>query len=151
MANLTAVLRDEIRRLARKELKGSADELRRRITEQRKEVTALKQRVDALEKQNKRLKKRVTKVEPEGETPVAPEEKPAAERARFSGKSIQRMREKLRLTQAEMAKLAGVSPQSVYRWARKNGPLRLRGATKEALLRVRNMGIRDARRALESS
>ncbi|MFP4502440.1 MAG: helix-turn-helix domain-containing protein [Candidatus Hydrogenedentota bacterium] len=151
MANLTSVFRDEIRRQARKELKTITEEFRRRLIEQRKEVTALKRRVEALEKQNNRLHKRMQKAEPDVEASAQPEEKPAVDRARFSGKNIQRMRQKLRLTQPEMAKLAGVSPQSVYQWESKEGPLRLRKSTKEALLRIRGMGIREARRALESS
>lgn len=151
MPDLTTVLKDEIRRLARKEIKSSVGELKKQVTEQRKQISALRQRVANLEVEKKRLVKRVASVQDAGQEAEAAAEESPALRARFSGKSIQKLRDKLRLTQAELAQLAGVSPQAVYQWERKGGPLRLRNATKEALVQVRALGLRDVRRQLEKS
>ena len=84
-----------------------------------------------------------------GRAPAAP---PAAkekgERQWFLAKGIRSMRRKLKLSQAELGKLAGVTPQAVMLWESKTGRLRLRTATEAKLQAVRGMGIREARRAL---
>lgn len=151
MPNLTSVLREEIRRLARKEVKDNTQDLQRRLTEQRKRIADLRKRVDVLERENRQLLKKTGDVGARaGDAGGEEDEGPgSAARARFSGKSILKLRHKLRLTQGELAQLAGVSPQSVYQWERKGGPLRLRNATKAALVEVRGMGLREARQRLE--
>jgi DNA-binding XRE family transcriptional regulator len=72
----------------------------------------------------------------------------AADRARITGKMVRRIRSRLKLTQAELAALLGVSAQSVYQWERKGGPLTFRRDTKAKLVAVRDMGIHEAKRAL---
>ena len=76
-------------------------------------------------------------------------EENGAGRIRVSGKSIRKMRHKLGLTQGEFAQLLGVSGQSVYQWERKDGPLKLRSATRKAVAEARTWGVREARRRLE--
>ena len=84
-----------------------------------------------------------------GRAPAAP---PAAgqkgERQWFLAKGVRSMRRKLKLSQAELGKLAGVTPQAVMLWESKTGRLRLRAATESKLQAVRGMGIREARQAL---
>ena len=52
------------------------------------------------------------------------------------------------MTQEEFAKLVGVSSQGVYVWESKPGMLRLREATKAALMAVRGLGAREAKERL---
>lgn len=159
MPDLMSVLKQEIQRLARKEVKASMAEARKRMVEQRKTITDLRRRVETLERQNSKLAKRTAAVAAVAAPEVAAREQAKAESAesrggygpRFTGEAIAKMRQKLNLTQAEFAKLAGVSPQSVYQWERKGGKLRLRTATKNALVQMRGMGVREARRQLESA
>lgn len=73
---------------------------------------------------------------------------PARERQWFLGKGIRSMRKKLKLSQVELGKLAGVTPQAVMLWESKSGRLRLRRATEAKLQGVRGMGLREARQAL---
>ena len=58
------------------------------------------------------------------------------------------LRKKLRLTQEGFGKLVGVSSQNVYQWERKNGAIRVREATKAAILAMRDFGVREAKTKL---
>ena len=157
MPDLTSILKQEIQRLARKEIKTAMDEARKRMVEQRKTITDLRRRIEILEKQNSKLAKRTAAVAAVAAPEVAAKERAKAQMAeerggygpRFTGEAIAKLRQKLKLTQAEFAKLADVSPQSVYQWERKGGKLRLRTATKAALVEMRTMGVREARRQLD--
>jgi DNA-binding transcriptional regulator YiaG len=142
MANLAAVLKDEIRRLARKELRGELGAMRKAGAQYRRDIAALKRQVDQqkrkvafLEAQEKR---RVGKV-------AVPEE--VVESARFSAKGLASHRQKLGLSAADYAKLLGVSSQSVYHW--EQGKSRPRKSQLAALLAVRELGVREAQRRLE--
>ena len=63
--------------------------------------------------------------------------------------SIRSLRRKLGLSQKEFGKLAGVSTGAVTQWERKSGALKLRGATKTALLAIRGIGKAEARKRLD--
>jgi DNA-binding transcriptional regulator YiaG len=145
MANLELILKEEIRRLARKEVKSFVAELQKENRELRRTVRGLRQQVDALERKSKKVIRHVN-AQREEEIKATPEQ---AERARVSAESIRKLRQKLGLTQADFAKLVGVSGQSVYQWERKSGKLRLRNATKQAIIEARKMGVREARRFLD--
>ena len=71
------------------------------------------------------------------------------DKARITGGMIKRIRKRLGISQADLAKLLGVSGQSVYQWEKKTGRLTLRGNTKSAIVDVRKLGKRDAKRRLE--
>ncbi|MBP7274765.1 MAG: helix-turn-helix domain-containing protein [Kiritimatiellae bacterium] len=82
-------------------------------------------------------------------TPAArPTAEQPEERQWFLAKGIRSLRKKLKLSQVELGKLAGVTPQAVMLWESKTGRLRLRATTEARLQAVRGMGIRDARQAL---
>jgi DNA-binding transcriptional regulator YiaG len=76
---------------------------------------------------------------------IAPE---ISKRARLTSKGIRRLRKRLGLSQAELAKLVGASTQTVHMWETKKGPLRLRGNTLAAVLSAREMGAREAKRRI---
>ena len=52
------------------------------------------------------------------------------------------------MSQAEFARLVGVSSMSVVRWEQKPGMLTLRGAAKASVFSVRKLGEREARERL---
>lgn len=145
MPNFMKMFQDEVKRLARKETKSAVAQLNKEKVELRKTIGQLKRRIDALERQNKKI----TKVIPVEQTAAEGVEQTEADRARISSKTIITLRKKLKLTQSEMAKLVNVSGQSVYQWERKDGPLRLRTATRQAILELKAIGIREARKRLE--
>lgn len=144
MPNIVKVLKEEIARISRKEVKAAVIRVHRPTVKLRKHVAALKRRMAAVEKENRRLQAVVGRLE------AAPLAVPAASapRARITAKGLRSLRRKLRLSQAEFARLVGVTDQSVYNWERKQGAVRLRDKTRDAVLAVRPLGAREARERL---
>lgn len=150
MPDIRQVLRDEIQRLARKEVRDALAGLQLENRELRKAIAELRRRLAVLEKTGGTVSasKRSAAAAPsidEGPNPSVDE---SALGARISSRMIKRMRERLDLTQAGLATLLGVSAQTVYQWERKNGPLQLRGRTRAAVVEVRSLGKREAMRRL---
>jgi len=151
MPDIRQVLREEILRLTRKEVRDALAGVQRENRELRRAITELRRRLAAVERNG------ASAVPASRRGPVAP---PSAEEAlsvsvdesalgaRINSKMIKRMRERLGLTQAALAALLGVSAQTVYQWERKNGPLQLRGRTRAAVVEVRSLGKREAMRRL---
>ncbi len=101
MANLATVLKEEIIRLARKEIRSEVAGLRKASAQYRSEIAALKRRVVTLEQQLSRLGKAATqsaevKAEPDTETKV-----------RFVAKGFKSLRQRLGLTAEVIGDLLG--------------------------------------------
>lgn len=143
MPNVMTVLKAEIVRLARKEAKAAVAPFRKPSGATRRVLADLKRRVAILEKENKRLGSLLAKL-PQPEPVVAP----TGPRNWISGKGVRSLRQKLGLSQEGFAKLVGVTPNAVYIWERKPGMLRMRDATKAAVMAVRNLGAREAKAKL---
>jgi DNA-binding transcriptional regulator YiaG len=142
MANLATVLKSEIARLARKEIRSETSVIRKAVSQYRSDIAELKRvvkeqqrRITFLESQEgKRSKKAATAVEDLG-------------RVRFSAKGLRSHREKLGVSAADYASLVGVSTQTIYLWEREQTkPRKSQVAT---LVEVRNLGVREAQRRLE--
>lgn len=145
MPDVARLLKDEMRRVARKELKLAVSEIKQTTAALRKTVAELRQRIEKLEREKKRLTKGLAR---QGvATPPEPTEE--APQIRATSKTIRMLREKLGLTQAELALLLGVTGQSVYQWESKDGRLQLRSATRAALAEIRGLGKKEARKKLE--
>ena len=142
MPNIASVLKGEIARVARKEVRGETQNLKSSSTQYRSDIVALKRRVLALERQLKGLSKAAAK-KSSAITPVDP-----ASTLRFSAKGLATKRQRLGLSAAEMAALLGVSAQSIYKW--EDGKARPRTSQLPAIAAVRNMGKREAAARLES-
>ncbi len=141
MPNIASVLKEEIRRLAKKEIKIQVGATKQAIAKYRGEIAKLKQRLDQQEREIARLKK-LEKVpaaasETEGE---------ALEGVRFSARSVKAQRNRLGLSAADYGKLIGVSGLTVYSW--EHGTSRPRKAQLAALVAVRGIGKREAMRKL---
>lgn len=150
MANFGKQFQEEVRRLARKETKDDIQRLQREQVELRRMVSLLKKRLSALEQKTARLGRSAADKAPRN---APAEELPAegADRARISSRTVRTLRQKLGLTQAEFARLVGVSGQSVYQWERQDGRLQLRHATRKAIVEAKKLGVREARARLEES
>jgi DNA-binding transcriptional regulator YiaG len=144
MPNVAKVLREEITRLARKEAKAAVAPIRRPSIRLRKDAADLKRRMASLEKETKRLQALLNKME--AAQPAVPD---AEKKAWISGKGIKSLRKRLGLSQAELAKLVGVSDNAVYIWESKPGMLKLRPSTKAAVFSIRGIGAREAKKRLE--
>ncbi len=108
MPDFKQTFQDEVRRLARKELKA----FEAKINEQKKTISALTKRVNELEKKAAAP----AAAKPASESVQAAV--PAAEgrKARFSPKSLVKFRKKYSLSQKALAVLLGVTPFTVSHW-----------------------------------
>ncbi len=145
MPDIMTALKAEIVRLARKETKAAIDPIRKSAAATRSALADLKRRVDNLEKQ-------VTLLCASAPKAPRPETEPESSRSRrgFSGKGVRKLRQKLGLSQQQLAKLLGVGHNSVCKWESRPGVLPLRDRTKAALMAVRGMGSREANKRLEA-
>ena len=142
MSTFASSFKAEVIRLARKEAKAAVTPVRKPSGANRKALADLKRRVATLEKECRRLGSLVAKV------PVPQAEPAEGQKARITAKGMRSLRRKLGLTGEEFGKLLGVSTVTVYQWERKDGPLRVREATRAAILAVRDLGAREAKERL---
>lgn len=138
MANIGKVLKDEMIRLSRKHALAAAKPLKSEIRNLKRQLRNLQKTLKTV--QSQAAKKRIELPEEAG----APEEKIRA----ISGKGIKSLRRRLKITQAELGKLANVSTQAVVLWERRSGKLRLRSATSQSLNAVRAMSKAEVKAAL---
>jgi DNA-binding transcriptional regulator YiaG len=142
MPNIGTVLKSEISRVSRKEVRGETQALKKSISQYRTQIADLKRRMQALEQQVKRLGKATAR---SGAPQVETES--AAPKIRFSAKSLVAQRRRLGLSAAALARLLGVSALSVYKW--ESGNTRPRAKQIEAIAALRSMGKREVAQRLE--
>jgi len=142
MPNLAAAIKEEIRRLAKKEIKAETGKTKEAVAQYRRDIARLKRLVQAQQKEITFLKAQERKRL--GQRPAAEE---ALEGVRFSARSVRAQRKRLGLSAEQYAKLIGVSPLTVYNW--EHGKSRPREAQLAALVAVRGIGKREAVKRLE--
>lgn len=139
MPNLSTILKGEITRLARKEIKAAVDPVRKANAGQRKEIAELKRQVAALQRDLKASLRPSKVLKQEGE---------ASGSTRFSAKGLKSLRAKLGLSAGEFGLLVGASGQSIYKW--ETGKAVPRASQLPALASVRGIGKREAAKRLAS-
>jgi len=136
MPNIATVLKEEIRRLARKEAKAQVAALKKASAHQRKDIAALKRQLTAQQRANAKLAKAISNgraAAPATTTGTTP---------RFSPTWLRAHRAKLGLSAADYARLVGVSGLTIYNWEK--GQNKPRAAQLEKLAEVRGLGKREA-------
>ena len=127
MPDFKQSFQDEVRRLARKELKA----LDEKIAEQKKTISALLKRVNDLEK------KQAAPAVAAAKAPAAPAEEEKGRKIRFSAKSLQKFRKKYAISQKALAALLDVTPFTVSHWEiGKNRPRTAQIAAFYALMKL---------------
>ena len=109
MPDFKQTFQEEVRRLARKELKA----FEAKINEQKKTINALTKRVNDLEKKQSVAP---AAVKPAAEAAQAPAPAADGRKVRFSPKSLVKFRKKYALSQKALAVLLGVTPFTVSHW-----------------------------------
>ena len=142
MSNLAAVLKDEIKRLTRKEVKASTSVLRRSSAQHRRDIASLKRTVAELERKVVLLEKKTWSSTPETGAKVEETEK-----IRFSAKGLVSQRKRLHLSVADYATLIGVSVPTLYNW--ENGKTRPRAAQLLSIASFRGITKKEARARLD--
>lgn len=137
MPNIAGVLKEEIRRLAKREIKVQVGTTRRATIQYRRDIAKLKRLVGQQEKEIKHIKKRLQQQQGQ---PQPTEDQ--LEGVRFSARSVKAQRQRLGLSAADYGKLVGVSGLTIYSWEHEKS--RPRKAQLAALVAVRGIGKREA-------
>ncbi len=143
MPNIAAVLKEEIRRLAKREIKAATSTTKQAVVQYRRDIAHLKRELQ-------QQKKRTTFLEAQerkrlGQRQVVDDGE--LDGVRFSARSVRAQRARLGLSAADYGKLVGVSALTIYSWER--GASRPRKPQLAALVAVRGIGKVDARKRLE--
>jgi transcriptional regulator with XRE-family HTH domain len=115
MPDIGSMLRQEIARLSRRELRSEVRAARKASTQYRHHIAALRRQLSALERQVTTLQRRVADGHG-GPARASPEE--GGPKVRFSAGRLRTQRTKHGLTAGEYAKLLDVSEQTIYNWER---------------------------------
>ena len=143
MPNIAAVLKNEICRLARKEIRADTSSTKGAVAQFRRDIAQLKRQVRDQQKEIGFLKAQEQK---RLSQPQAKEE--PMEGIRFSARSVKAQRTRLKLSAADYGKLVGVSGMTIYNW--ESGNSRPRKEQLAALVAVRGIGKREAMAKLEA-
>lgn len=143
MPNIAALLKREIARVARKEVRAETQALKKAVGTYRSEIADLKKRALALEQELRRLSKASRKAAPEG---AVPDE--VVSGLRFSAKGFASHRKRLGLSAADCGLLLGASGLSVYKW--ESGQSRPRSRFLPAIAAFRSLGKKEAASRLEA-
>ncbi len=143
MPNLASVLKEEIARVARKEVRRETAALKKASASYRAEIAALKRRALEMERELRRVGKGASIA-----APAAANDDPASQGTRFSAKSMASQRRRLGLSAAECGLLVGASAQSIYNW--EEGKARPRARHLPAIFALRSLGRRQASEILET-
>jgi len=140
MPNFVQSIKNEIARLARKEIRSETLSMRKSSAQHRTEISELKRQAEELKTEVKRLGKLydygISSQKSQDETVTR----------RFSAKSVIAQRKRLGISANDFGKLVGVSAVTIYAW--EQGRSRPRKAQVKALGLVRALGKKQARAKL---
>ena len=142
MTTLAVALKDEIRRLARKEIKAHTGPTAQAVAQYRREIAKLK-------RESREHQRKIAFLEAQERKRIGKPElaNGAADEARFSARSVKAQRARTGLSAADYAKLIGVSGLTVYNW--EHGKSRPRKEQLASLVALRGIGKRQAQAKLE--
>jgi DNA-binding transcriptional regulator YiaG len=141
MANIGTLLKQEISRLCRREVRREVETIKRASTAYRHEIAALKRQVIALERKSAVLVKRTAAID--NAAPTLPDRP-----VRFVAKGLRSLRTRLGVSAKQFALLLGVSEQSVYNWETKKATPRKEQLA--AIIGMRDLGKREAQQRLDA-
>jgi DNA-binding transcriptional regulator YiaG len=144
MPNIALALKQEIRRLARREVKAETNKTKQAVSRYRLEIARLKRELQQQQKIVQRLESQQQKLSNQPE--AASESVEGAEGLRFSARSVRSQRRRLGLSAEDFGRLIGVSGLTIYNW--ESGKTRPRQPQFLAFAAVRNLGRREAQQRL---
>ena len=161
MANLASALKEEISRLARKEVRQQTAGTAKTAAQCEREIAALKRQIEELQNKLSSLRtqdtpgsaisKQTTNKKAATKNRTAKTASSSGEqssRARFSAKGLKANRVRLGLSADSYGKLVGVSGLSIYNW--EQAKARPRESSIAALMAIRGIGKREAAKRLEA-
>ena len=143
MGKMDGVFKNEMVRLARKEVNKVALPLRRDVRSLKRSVSEFRKMMVGLKQFADRHRKQLE--EKEAQLTATPEE---IKKVRFSPRLIKAIRKRLVLSQGELATLSGVTVGAVSQW--ETGKFVPKDEKKGVLVALRKLGRREAGRLLSS-
>ncbi len=139
MANFATMLKGEISRISRKEIRQELLTLRKASASQRHAIAALKRQLQELQRNVSAVKRSTPKASAASAGSSVP--------LRFVAKGLVSLRARLGLSAAELARLLSCSAQTVYNWEQKKT---VPGKTQvAAIAALRSLGKREVRQRLQ--
>lgn len=148
MPNIATVLKAEVARLVRKELRVSTEHLRKAIAAQRSEIAALKRQLADLQRQAKSAAKAVAATPLKAAVAPVADEEVHASGLRFRAAGMASNRKRLGLSAEDFGLLVGATGQSVYAW--EQGKSKPRAKNLAAIASLRGAGKRKVYAKLEA-
>jgi DNA-binding transcriptional regulator YiaG len=142
MPNIASILKEEISRVARKEIRRETSVLKKNSGGHRGDLAALKRRIAELERRLRVVSKSVPSAA------VAANDESIPEGTRFSAKSLTAHRKRLGLSAADLGLLMGASTQSIYNW--ESGKARPHAKFMATIVALRTVGKKQTLAHLEA-
>jgi DNA-binding transcriptional regulator YiaG len=136
LANIAVVLKEEISRLARKEVKGQTQKLQKAVAQYRKDIAALKRQTAEL-RSKMVYATRLMRSSAPGQVSET-----KSQGIRITAKGIRSHRSLLGFSAADYGALVGVTGHTIYKWEQGENRPRQRQLT--ALASVRGLRKREA-------
>ncbi len=146
MPNFATALKQEICRLARREIKTQATPTRQAIVQYRHEIARLKRQLREQQRRVQMLEHRKFQESDGPQESEGTEENGELAGLRFSTRSVRAQRRRLGLSAEEYGRLVGVSGLTIYNW--EHGRTRPRAPQFEALAGVRGITRTEAAQRL---
>jgi DNA-binding transcriptional regulator YiaG len=147
MANIAGILREEIGRLSRREIRKSTEATRKATQQHRRAIATLKADVAQLQRQVSFLTLTMARFRERSAAPSNDGSSPAT--FRFVAKGLRSHRNRLGLSASDFGKLVGVSANSVYAW--ESGTTTPRRVQVAKIAALRTIGKREAARRIEAA
>ncbi len=148
MPNFAQALKQEIARIARKEVREDIAALRKASTAYRSEIASLKRAVKDLNAQLRLAKKAGARAAPTHASAVTQGANRPGRKRVFNAERLKAKRLSLGLSQAQMAQLLGISSLSQWKW--ESGQVTPRSSMLDQYFDVMRMGKREALTLLEA-
>jgi DNA-binding transcriptional regulator YiaG len=142
MPNVASILKQEITRVARKEVRRETAAIKKAAAGYRSETAALKRRVAEIERQLRAGARSAPSTEG-----LAANDESIPEGMRFSAKGLAGHRKRLGLSAGDLGLLLGVSAQTIYNW--ESGKARPHRKVLPTLVALRTVGKRETMAHLE--
>jgi len=138
MSTLAQTIKNEIRRISRREIGLSLSNFRRDHIALKKRLAEQKSRISAIEKDNKELSKKLAAVDQGQRGKVGSE--PHAEQVAIYARGIKSLRRRLGLSQVNLGRLVGMNGISIAHWEKKSGKITIRKPeVREMLMALKGM------------
>lgn len=141
MPNFAVALKEEIARLARKEIKSQVGKTQKAVAHYRREIAALKRELKSQARQIERLASSNRDASTNGSSNGSAESH-IEDDMRFSARSVKAQRSRLGLSAKDYGALIGVTGLTIYNW--EQGKSRPRRSQFAQLVAVRGIGKREA-------